>query len=427
MSSRARSRVRFRASVMVLAGLAAGCQYLNRAVTDVTSEPAGCLDDANALRDRTFSLERQLEARLRAALNGAMHLERAAALQADKLNSLCVALSRELDTAQSDTAQSDTAQSDTAQPQSAQRRSQLACDRTIERIREIRKNAEANLTVERAETRCAGSLGSYASCARACDSDLPPGQVQVECAPSAQWGRCSGKCEGQCVQRFGDCHAQCDGRCEGACSEDFYGSCGGRCVGTCDLQNVNGRCEGQCDGKCLSEANGKCGGQCRGKCQGACTSIAKKQRCDGICAGECDVAMAAAQCAEMIAPPEMLPACRAMCEAKQLESSTCMGGRSQVSIYFANDMKAAERLQRAIDGRAQELVELAEAMKPNIESALSRVLAAIEEVSEELQEEREKETVGTCVTEAESKQEQAAKDFAAVQATAESVLGSLQG
>lgn len=412
-----RSRPRFPASLMALAGLAAGCQYLNQAVTDVAPEPAGCLDDANALRDRKFTLERQLEARLRAALNGVMHLERAAQQQADKLSSLCVGLSRELGVQKPDV----------EQPESAQWRSQRVCEKAIERIREIRKDAEANLTVERAEARCAGSLGNYASCARACDSDLPPGQVHVECAASAQWGRCSGKCEGQCVQRFGECNAQCDGRCEGACDEDFYGSCGGRCVGTCDLQNVNGRCEGQCDGKCLSEANGKCGGKCRGKCQGACTSVSKKQSCDGICVGECDVAMATAQCAELIAPAEMLPECRAMCEAKQLESLTCMGGRSQVSIYFANDMKAAERLQRAVDRRAQELVELAEAMKPSVESALNGVLQAVEAVSAEVDEPREKETVGTCMSEAVSKQERAAKDFAAVQATAESLLGSLQG
>ncbi len=403
--------------VIGLGGALAACQYLNQAVTDVTPEPAGCLDDAGALRARRFALERHLEARLRAALSGAMALEGAAEQQADKLSSLCIGLSRELGVAKPDVAQA----------ASAQRRSQLICERAIDKIREIRRDAEANLTVERAQTRCAGSLSNYAACARACDKALPPGQVQVDCAAGAQWGRCSGRCEGQCVQRFGECQAQCDGRCEGACNEGFYGSCGGRCVGTCDMQSVNGRCEGQCDGKCLSQANGTCSGTCRGKCQGACTSTVKNRACEGICVGECDAAMPTALCAEVIAPAEMLPECRASCEAEQLQSTSCLGGRSRVSIYFANDMKAAERLQRALDGRTQELVELAEGVSSNVDSASNGVLQAIDGVSEELNGAREKETVGSCLSEAKFKQERAAKDFAAIRATAESVLASLQG
>ncbi len=293
-------------------------------------------------------------------------------------------------------------------------RTELACKKAIDKLKAVKEKNSVSLSIDAKQFDCGVRPDDFASCAKQCDVNLPPGNTEVSCGDGQLRGRCTGKCTGECAQtNTTECASTCEGECNGSCNKGFYGHCGGKCIGTCDMGNVNGKCKGMCDGKCLADASGTCEGTCKGKCTGNCTKDVKKAECDGTCTGACDATMAAAVCGETLPPPEMSPDCVAMCDAAMTAKLQCTTAHVGVAVVRAEPESEGKRVQNTLNGRLKDALEIGDGMKLPLENATTKVSEALENLKNDLTEDpTAAKKVNTCLQEAVGKKDAAAAGFA---------------
>jgi hypothetical protein len=284
----------------------------------------------------------------------------------------------------------------------------------VAQLKVFKEQSGSSLSIDVKPFDCAVRTDDFANCARKCDPNLPPGNLEIGCDEGKLRGRCSGKCSGQCAQiNTSDCAARCEGECKGACNKGFYGKCGGKCIGTCDMGNVNGKCEGMCDGKCLSDAAGTCENKCEGKCVGACLADVKGKACDGNCRGTCDAPMSAAVCSQVYPPAEMSQECVALCSAALTSKLQCSVDHVGVSLVRATKESDGLKLRNALTGRLKDILEIGDGIKVPFDEANLRVTESLDALSVELSNNAQaSHSVGTCMSEATERKNAASSTFA---------------
>lgn len=381
------------------------CQHLNFGRGEVAPEkPPACLGEIKDLKEKKFGLEGPLEERIHTTFTGVLELERTAGKLDDRLAEVCESIARSLGVEKPEVK----AQS------SLGMRTELACKKAIEKLTSIKQKNSVTLSIDAKEFECGVRPDDFATCAKQCDVNLPPGNTDLGCEEGKLRGRCTGKCTGECGQiNTNSCAATCEGECNGSCTKGFYGHCGGKCIGTCDMANVNGKCSGMCDGKCLSDARGTCEGTCKGKCTGNCTKDVKKASCDGTCTGQCDATMAAPVCSETLPPPEMTPECVAMCSAAMTSKLQCTTAHVGIALVRADKEAEGKRVQNALAGRLKDVLEIGDGMKVPLESAAAKMTESLDALKDDLADDAAAEKkVHTCLSEAINKKDAAEAAFA---------------
>lgn len=431
-----------------LFGLIAACQHLNFGRGETAPEkPPSCIGDAKELAQKKLGVDGALEDRLKTAWGGVLELEATSKKLEDKLTTTCDNLARELGykpgapsssqpkppdaeatpaaeaAAKEETSSTDssaeasrsTLPTDAASDDSSREPSpfEVACRNAVEQLQVFKQQSGSSLSIDVKPFSCAARTDDFASCARKCDPNLPPGNLEVGCDEGKLRGRCSGKCSGQCAQiNTTECSATCEGECKGGCSKGFYGKCGGKCTGTCDMANVNGKCEGMCDGKCSSDAAGTCEGKCSGKCVGACLADSKKTVCDGTCRGECDAPMSAAVCSQVYPPAEMSQECVAMCSAALTSKFQCSVDHVGITLVKAAKESDGLKLRNALMGRLKDILEIGDGMKAPFDEAAVRVTESLDALSAELENNAgASKAAGTCMSEATERKNAASATF----------------
>jgi len=141
---------------------------------------------------------------------------------------------------------------------------QSACNAAAMQIDGILRQG-IQLRVQVTPPQCQANVNAKASCDAACNVDIDPGAVVVQCEPARLSGTCQGRCTGQC-----------DGTCQG------------QCQGTCSASDAQGNCVGQCQGTC----SGTCGGTCHVRCDGQwqaphCEGSVRPPSADAECNASC--------------------------------------------------------------------------------------------------------------------------------------------
>ncbi len=382
-------------------------------------EPKSCLEDLTAVNEAKFSLSGDLGPRTKAVLTGTVHLRELAKKLDTEVATVCSALAQDL-------GQKDAKPQDSLPPG---KKATAACEQAAEAIKKKREEDGVVMLVYPYAPTCTVDLADYGRCVRQCDSNVPPDSSAVQCDVDSSRGRCSGKCQGQCVESFTEsCKGTCRGVCRGGCDDQFFGKCGGRCIGTCDGASVSGKCDGVCDGKCSSDADGSCQGTCKGKCSGTCLSDIKKTSCGGTCAGTCSEALGSERCGVVITPPEMTPACGAMCDADLADNLQCVGGYVDAIVYHETKAGAGEKLKEALAKRLDVLLAASEGSGPAIERAHMKLEAAFEGIDESLQADPDgKKRVDTCLGDAKKQRKDAAEAVEMIREVAASVIGAVKG
>ena len=420
--------------------IATGCQHLSFGRGEIAPEkPPSCIGEAKDLRDKKLGVDGVLEDRLKAAWGGVLELEATTKKLEEKLSTTCDNLARELGakpaaapssqpSAQEAEAAMATAsgegESSSTEPDdgndaadetsNVESPAERSCKAAIAQLAAFKEQTGTSVSIDAKPFTCAARTDDFAACARKCDPNLPPGNLEIACDEGKLRGRCSGKCSGQCAQiNTTECAAACEGECQGSCNKGFYGKCGGKCIGTCDMANVNGKCAGMCDGKCLSDAAGTCEGKCTGKCVGACLADVKSKMCDGTCRGECDAPMSAAVCGQVFPPAEMSQECVAKCSAELTSKLQCSVDHVGVTIVKATKDSDGLKLRNALNGRLRDILEIGEGMKAPFDDAAVRVTESLDALGSELENNAEaSKAVGTCMSEAGERKNAAVSTFA---------------
>jgi hypothetical protein len=356
---------------------------------------------------------------VKAALAGTVHLRELAKKLDGEVASVCSALTEEL-------GQGKGSAKDSLPPGE---RARIACQQAAEAIKKRREQDGLVMLIYSHAPTCSKNLADYARCARQCDSNVPPDPGAIHCDAESASGRCSDKCQGQCIESFTEtCSGVCRGVCKGGCDDQFYGKCGGRCIGTCDGASVSGKCAGVCDGKCSADADGSCQGTCKGKCAGTCLSPVKKASCGGTCAGTCSVALGSERCGTLIAPPEMTPACGALCDAEQAGQLQCLAGYVDAVVFHENKPGTGQKLKDAFAKRLDVLLGAGEGTVPVIQHAHSGIEAALQGIDESLESDPEgKKKLGPCLDDAKEQGKAAAEAVGKIREAALAVIASVKG
>lgn len=422
-----------------LIGVVAACQHLNFGRGETAPEkPPSCIGDAKELGQKKFGVDGALEDRLKAAWGGVLELEATTKRLEEKLATTCDSLARELGAKPSSSSVAPaTAEASTKEPEATPTEdapsadsssgatvdavavssepspAERACQLAINQLKAYKEQTGSSLSVDVKPFNCAVRTDDFATCARKCDPNLPPGNLEIACDEGKLRGRCSGKCNGQCAQiNTTECAASCEGECKGGCSKGFYGKCGGKCIGTCDMGNVNGKCDGICDGKCLSDAAGTCEGKCTGKCVGACLEDVKSKMCDGTCRGACDAPMSAAVCGQVYPPAEMSQECVAMCSAALTSKLQCSVDHVGITLVKANKESDGLKLRNALAGRLKDVLEIGDGMKVPFDEASLRVTESLDALGAELENNADaSKAVGKCMSEATERKNAASSTF----------------
>lgn len=402
-------------------GVVVGCQHLNFSRGERAPEkPPSCLGNAEEFDAKKFELDGAMEDRVRAAFGGVLELETTAKKLDERLTATCQSLARELGakpaTSRRDSGvdEPESVEGEGAAAGAAALSSEAACQTAMAELKAYKEKHKIAVSLNMTPFSCGARTDDFEACARRCDTNLPPGKLEISCEGEQQRGRCSGKCTGQCAEiNTTECAATCQGECNGSCSKGFYGKCGGKCIGTCDMADVNGKCAGLCDGKCLSDAKGTCEGKCAGKCVGACLADSRAKSCDGTCRGQCDAPMTAPICGDVYPPAEMSQECVAKCTAGTTSKLQCSVDHVGISIIRAEKESDGLRLRNILTGRSRDIAEIGEGMKPRLDIAATRVGEALETVQVELENNgAAAKNVGRCLTEAVERQAASVSAFA---------------
>lgn len=399
-----------------------GCKYVEK-LTGKTSNPEtqkACIEDLQTARGQKFELEGELEARVSAALEGTVYLRDLAEKLGKEVAEACAAMGRDLGNSKLDVDES-------LEPGA---RAKAVCDQVTKLIKKKKEDDGVVLLLYPHAPMCSVGLDEFSGCLRECDSALSASDgSSASCDPESVMGRCEAKCDGTCVQSFSDdCSGTCRGSCQGGCDEGFYGKCGGRCIGTCDGSTSPGKCDGVCDGKCTSEANGSCQGKCKGKCAGACLSEVKRRTCAGTCVGSCSEDFSAQRCGIALPPPEMTPACAALCDAKMTRQLHCIAGHADIMVYHSTKEGAGEKLKAALEKRLDVLIGAEEGMKAFIDRAHEGVSNTFSAIDESLKDDaKAKKKVRPCLEQAEDVRKDAAAAIEVIRETSTSVVLAVKG
>ncbi|MFK7989451.1 MAG: hypothetical protein AB8I08_25770 [Sandaracinaceae bacterium] len=219
----------------------------------------------------------------------------------------------------------------------------------------IGEGSEREVEVRTTPARCEARFDVYAECAAACEVDVTPAQVELNCTGGEIRGGCSGECSGSCAV---DVTAECTGVCEGACD------------GTCSARAADGSCAGQCDGacngRCVTDASASCQGECRGSCsveweRPVCTGRYEPAQIDAECQAACEARVdATLECtpasAELIVTGEPDPETEAR---RARVHAAIAAGMGQILTVRAR----VERLQRSGRRVVGELQNVPEAIR----------------------------------------------------------------
>jgi hypothetical protein len=409
-------------SVAVVAAVPlGGCKFIED-LTGGSKQPAekkSCVADIETVREMKIALEGDLPTRVQATLSGAVYLRELAEKLDKEVGNVCANLNRELGKGKAKL-------NDKLKPGE---RAKAACEETGKLIRAKREKDGIVMLIYPHAPMCTVGLDDYSRCVRQCDPNLPPDGSGIVCDSEMVSGRCSDKCEGVCLLSFSDsCEGVCRGQCKGGCAEEFYGKCGGKCTGTCDGLTKSGSCEGTCEGKCSADADGSCQGTCKGKCSGMCLTEAKKTECDGTCLGSCSEALGSERCGIALAPPEMLPACGAMCEAKLAKDLQCVAAHADVSVYNSTKKGAGDKLKGMLTKKLELLLGAGDGMKDSIDRAHEGVATSIASLQEAVESDATvKKKIGACVNQAEKNREESAAAIEAIREAVITVLTAVKG
>lgn len=332
-------------------------------------KPLTCVSDLSAARDAKFDLAGDLATKMRVVTEGTVHLREVVEKLDKDVAHACAAIGRDLGKKALEVDEG----------LAPGERALSVCSAAAARVKSNREENGIVFLIYPQVPMCTTSLSEHSRCLRECDSNLPPDGSGTRCDPDSVSGRCDAKCTGTCVASHSDeCSGHCRGVCRGGCDEEFHGKCGGRCNGTCDGNSSSGTCDGVCEGKCSKDANGSCGGTCKGKCAGACLSDSKKRQCSGICNGTCSEPLTAERCGGVLAPPEMVPECGALCSAQMSKQVNCLAGNVDIQVYNSTTEGAGDKLKAALAKGAAVLLEADEGMRPSLERASGGLQSAFE-------------------------------------------------
>lgn len=409
-------------ALATLGAVPAGCKTVNEFLRTGSTEPAQpktCVSDLSAARETKFDLPGDLATKVKAVVEGTVHLREVVTKLDKDVAHACAAIGRDLGK-----------HLEVDDAQAPGDRALSVCKATAKRVKSNREeNGIVFLLYPQAPT-CTTSLSEHSRCLRDCDSNLPPDGSGTRCDPDSVSGRCEAKCEGVCVTSHSDdCAGLCRGVCRGGCDDEFHGKCGGRCNGTCDGESSSGKCEGLCEGKCSKDADGSCGGTCKGKCAGSCLSESKKKKqCNGICQGACSEELTAERCGGVLAPPEMVPECGALCSAQMSKQVNCLAGNVDIQVYNSTKEGAGAKLKASLGKGAGVLLEADEGMRAQLDRAAGGVQAAFDSVQEALSsDEKSKKRVGRCLQTAKDEFEAARKALEKVREASQAVFFAAKG
>jgi hypothetical protein len=375
--------------VLSLGLLATSCETVKEMIgmEPKEPEPKSCVANLDTAGDVKVDGQGDLPIKVKAVLEGTVHLREAIEKLDKDVAHACAAVGRDLS--------KDAIEVDEGKPAGV--RALSVCSAAAKRVKSSREDNGVVLLVYPQAPICTTSLSEHTSCLRGCDPNLPADGVQ--CDPDSASGRCGEKCEGVCVTSHSEeCAGSCRGACRGGCDEDFFGKCGGRCNGTCDGNSVSGKCEGVCEGKCSKDADGSCGGTCKGKCAGFCLTQSEKKECSGTCQGSCSEDMELVRCGAVLAPPEMVPECAAMCNAKMTREVHCLAGNVDIQVYNSTKEGAGAKLQGALKKGIDVLSQADDGMRQQFDRATERLTTAFDTVEEAIaNEQKVKQDVGGCL------------------------------
>jgi hypothetical protein len=229
-------------------------------------ETAACPELGGGAMSARFDADARANSTIRAFVQAAGDLARAAGEAAVTVRSACQDMASDLGI-------------DPAQlaPQTDESPTAAACRAVTTRIDAIlAQGANASLQTQVTPPQCTVNASVEAECKGQCSVEIDPGYIRANCEPGQLYGRC-------------------DGSCTGSCS----GTCGGVC-------------KGECAGS--TDANGACNGQCKGECQGSC---------GGECKGSCSIELQEPKCAVAMKPPTADARCEASCKADASLRAEC--------------------------------------------------------------------------------------------------------
>jgi hypothetical protein len=259
--------------------LAAACTAGLRQNTPISAvEAAACPELTGRALDASFDDDARADATLRAFVQAAGDLARAALRAEAEVRIACEQMGADLGLSAEQLA-----------PTPNDSRVAAACGAVVARMDAIlAQGAGASIAAQATPPVCTADASVEAACKAQCKVEIDAGYVRANCEPGQLYGRCDA-------------------------------SCSGSCSGTC-----NGTCQGQCEG---STEGGKCNGRCNGTCEGAC---------QGECKGSCSVELQEPKCAVALKPPSVDPRCEGSCKVDAELEASCTP--AQVRVDAAVDV-----------------------------------------------------------------------------------------
>lgn len=225
-------------------------------------ETAACPELAGGAMNASFDANARANATIRAFVQAAGDLAKAAAEAEAEVGSACERMAVDLGVTASQMA-----------TRGNESRTATVCNAAAARIDAIlAQGAQASLKAEVTPPKCTADASVEASCKGQCSAELDPGYVKAHCQPGQLYGRCEGSCSGSCS---GTCNGNCQGQCAGSTNAD--GTCNGQCNGTCQ-----GACRGDCKGSCSVEFQ-------EPKCAVAMKAPTADARCEGNCRADANL------------------------------------------------------------------------------------------------------------------------------------------
>ncbi|MET0413787.1 MAG: hypothetical protein ABW217_20930 [Polyangiaceae bacterium] len=259
-------------------------------------EAAACPELTGHAMSASFDAQARADSTIRAFVQAAGDLARAAALAEAEVHFACEQIGSDLGLSAEQLA-----------PTPNDSRVEAACAATLTRIDAIlAQGAQGSLKAQATPPQCTADASFEAECKAQCSVEIDPGYIRANCQPGQLYGRCAATCQG---------------------------SCGGTCDGAC-----KGECEGSTEG-------GTCKGRCNGTCEGSC---------QGDCKGSCSVELQEPKCAVALKPPTVDPRCEGSCKADAEFQASCTP--AQVRIDAAVSVGELPSLVAALEEHLPALI-----------------------------------------------------------------------
>ncbi len=224
---------------------------------------------------------------------------------------------------------------------------------------QIKANLDGELKVVAEPARCEVDAQASVKASAACDAEVTPGMVEVDCSGSCEVEasadvKCDANADLQCTVAGPelDCMVGCSGSCTvtGSAAASCEGTCNGECMGECELENAEGQCAGRCDGMCMGscEFAVTADAMCMGKCNGECTVTKPMGGCMGGVRAECKAKANATvkcegRCTGEVTPPMASVECQATAKAEASLNVECTPPRVELVYAYQADVSAEAR------------------------------------------------------------------------------------